>query len=253
MMYDKIQKYIDLSNKIFQCLNGEVNKVNSNIQFIISPSDSDIFGEMKNHIVLKLYIYKIISSSYKNDLTIKNNILFTIIHELFHADQRMCLLEYQNNEDYSSMVEVQVNFMTTIYMINNRVILEELFGFKILVYNLKKFLDELQKSNGGISYKRTTIFDYYYEMLNYLLGHVNPISDLLYYETDIEFHCEYNHSIIKKNDVFNTDTNQFNKIVYDNYIKMNRKNHEFSVTKQNDVVIIKSHIKDYLKDAIEFL
>ena len=252
MLYDKFQEYIDLSKKMFEYLNGEINKVNNSIILIVSPLDSDIFAEMKNGITLKLHIYKIISNS-PEDITIKNNILFTIIHELFHADQRMYMLEYQNNDKYVDMVEAQVNFMTAIYIINNRVILEELFSFKILIYNLKLFLDKLQKDNGSISYKRITIFDYYYEMFKYLLGNGNPISDLLYYETDIEFHCEDNCSIIKKNNIFNTNIDCFNKIVYDNYVKINRKNHEITVTKPNDVVIIKSHIKDYLKEVIEFL
>jgi len=252
MLYDKFQEYIDLSKKMFEYLNGEINKVNNSIILIVSPLDSDIFAEMKNGITLKLHIYKIISNS-PEDITIKNNILFTIIHELFHADQRMYMLEYQNNDKYVDMVEAQVNFMTAIYIINNRVILEELFSFKILIYNLKLFLDKLQKDNGSISYKRITIFDYYYEMFKYLLGSNNQISDLLYYETDIEFHCEDNCSIIKKNNIFNTNIDCFNKIVYDNYVKINRKNHEITVTKPNDVVIIKSHIKDYLKEVIEFL
>ncbi|MCK9198631.1 MAG: hypothetical protein M0P49_03420 [Bacilli bacterium] len=252
MLYDKFQEYIDLSKKMFEYLNGEINKVNNSIILIVSPLDSDIFAEMKNGITLKLHIYKIISNS-PEDITIKNNILFTIIHELFHADQRMYMLEYQNNDKYVDMVEAQVNFMTAIYIINNRVILEELFSFKILIYNLKLFLDKLQKDNGSISYKRITIFDYYYEMFKYLLGSNNQISDLLYYETDIEFHCEDNCSIIKKNNIFNTNIDCFNKIVYDNYVKINRKNHEITVTKPNDVVIIKSHIKDYLKGVIEFL
>ena len=252
MLYDKFQEYIDLSKKMFEYLNGEINKVNNSIILIVSPLDSDIFAEMKNGITLKLHIYKIISNS-PEDITIKNNILFTIIHELFHADQRMYMLEYQSNDKYVDMVEAQVNFMTAIYIINNRVILEELFSFKILIYNLKLFLDKLQKDNGSISYKRITIFDYYYEMFKYLLGSNNQISDLLYYETDIEFHCEDNCSIIKKNNIFNTNIDCFNKIVYDNYVKINRKNHEITVTKPNDVVIIKSHIKDYLKEVIEFL
>ena len=253
MTYDKIQEYIDLANKMFKYLNGEINRVNNNVIFIISPSESDGFGEIKNSITLKLYIYKIISKSYENDITIKNNILFTIIHELFHADQLMYMSEYQSNNKYSDMIEAQANFMTSIYMINNRTILENLFGFKILIHNLKIFLDELKKLNDGIYYKRITIFDYYYEIFKYLLG-PSQISELLYYETDIEFHCGDNCVVIKENNIFNTNTDCFNKIIYDNYVKINRKNHEIVITKyESDLVIIESHIKNYLKGAIEFL
>jgi len=255
MTYDKVQGYIDLSFKIFQCLNGEVNKVNNNIKFVISPYDSSsISGRMKNYMVLELYIYKIISDSYDSDTIIKNTILFTIIHELFHADQRMYLSEYEDNDDYVEMVEAQVNFMTSIYIMNNRVILEKLFGFKILLHNIKVFLRELECDNNGIFYKRITIFDYYYELLKYLFSNnIRLLSNYLYYERDIEFHCEDNRSIIKKNNLFNTDTNDFSKIIYDNYLKIDRKTHRVGVNKIDGIVIIKSHIKGYLKDAIEFL
>jgi len=255
MAYDKIQEYIDLSNKIFKCLNGEVNKVNNNIKFIISPSDySNISGRMKNHMVLELYIYKIISDSSNDDIIIKNSILFTIIHELFHADQRMSLFEYECNDDYVDMVEAQVNFMTSIYIINNRVILEELFGFKILIHNIKIFLRRLEDNNNGIYYKRIDMFDYYYETLKYLFkNNIHLLSDLLYYESNIEFHCDEYCSMIKKNNTFNTNTNDFSKIIYDNYLKINRKTHSVDVNKIDGIVIIKSYLKDHLRGIIEFL
>ncbi len=254
MTYDKVQEYIDLSNKMFEYLNGEINKVNNNVIFIVSHSDSLVFGEMRNNITLKLYIYTIIYNSSKIDVTIKNNILFTIIHELFHADQCMNLKEYQVNDEYSNMIEAQANFMTAVYMINNRVILEKLFGFKILVYNLKIYLDKLRKFDYGISYRRTNIFNYYYEVFKYLMGSSTSISNLLYYETDIEFHCQNHNIIIKKNNIFNSDILNFNKILHENYVKIDRKNHNIVVTKyESGLVIIKSHLKGYLRDAIEFL
>ena len=255
MTYNKIQKYIDLANRIFNCLNSKINQVNNSVIFVISPSDSTIFGEMKTNMTLKLYIYTIIYQPFSNDASIKNNILFTIIHELFHADQLMNLKEYQINDEYSHMMESQANFMTAIYMINNKIILEELFGFNILIYNLKVYLDKLQREfNSSIIYKRTNIFSYYYEMLKYIIGPSNPISDLLYYETNIEFHCEDAHVVIKENNIFNPDTSSFNQMVYDKYVKINRNNHEIIITKyESGLVVIESHIKGYLKGAIEFL
>ena len=252
MVYDKIQDYIDLANKIFEYFNGRINKVNNNVKFIISPEDKPIFGEMHGSICLKLYIYSIIERS-TYDLSIKHNILFTIIHELFHADQCLYFEEYNINKDYVDMIEAQVNFMTTVYLINNKIIMEEIFGFPLLIYNLKKYLQLLEEEKTGIRYRRIYLFDYYYQNLRSLFTSLNQLSDILYYASNINFYCNNNFVIIKKDNIFIEDTNSFRDMVYDNYYRNRKKTHTCSVIKKDGIVCLISHTCKYPVNAIEFL
>lgn len=255
MQYNEINEYLKFAYKVFEYLNGEINKVNKNVILSIYPYNVGRLGEMTQRSTLKLYIYDIIERCNNDSNVIKNNILFTIVHELYHTDQFLSPYEYTINQEYNDRIEKQVNYMTIIYLVDNRKRLEENLDVRIMVDHLNQYLKMITNDLvDPIRYKRISIFNYYYEIIRYLFSNLpNNFSDLLDAEPNIHLVCNDEKFIIKKDGVFNENIDELNRIIHENYIKIQRRNHEISLLRKPNFITFKCNTKEFRGNAIEFI
>ena len=121
--------YADLSKRMFNYLNGKINRLNTNIYFQINDFIPG-YGELYMRSVLNLNLPKILNQL-EDKTSIETNILFVICHELYHADQEVIDENYLDSEYYSGKKEAETNYRAITFILNNLSLLESEFGIKI--------------------------------------------------------------------------------------------------------------------------
>ena len=126
----KTLDYVNLSNKIFDNLNGVINKYNTNIILEIN-NDMLAYGSLYLRSKLLLNLNKIIKDLNNDREMIETNILFVICHELFHADQVVDDEQYLTSEEYRLYKEEETNYRAIFFILSNLKKLEEMFNITI--------------------------------------------------------------------------------------------------------------------------
>jgi len=114
--------YADLADRIFRLLNGRINRLNTNI-FLLINDDLESYGAIYLRSVIYINLNKIILSSKGKENT-ELNILYTIAHELFHADQYIEDEQYLNNESYRIKKEDEVTYRAITFILLHKEELE---------------------------------------------------------------------------------------------------------------------------------
>lgn len=145
-MDKKFIYYSTLSQRMFNYLNGKINRLNTNIYFQINDFIPG-YGELYMRSVLNLNLPKILNQL-NEKTSIETNILFVICHELYHADQEVIDENYLDSEYYSGKKEAETNYRAIIFILNNLSLLESEFGIKISKEDLLFAKEKIDKSFG---------------------------------------------------------------------------------------------------------
>lgn len=138
--------YINLSQRIFEYLNGRINRINTNIYFQINDSIPG-YGELFMRSVLNLNLKKILDTL-NDKISIETNILFVICHELYHADQEVIDSDYLDSNYYRLSKEAETNYRAIYFILENQSLLESLFGINISKEDLINSKNKIDKSFG---------------------------------------------------------------------------------------------------------
>ena len=84
-------------------------------------------------------------------------IVYSIIHELYHMDQKSSFLKYIHEEKHHDYTESVVNFMTSSYILNHKIELQEKFGLFIEFKN-QELLNIMHSTSA--KYERCTLVDH---------------------------------------------------------------------------------------------
>ena len=215
--------YADLSKRMFNYLNGKINRLNTSIYFQINDFIPG-YGELYMRSVLNLNLPKILNQL-EDKTSIETNILFVICHELYHADQEVIDENYLDSEYYSGKKEAETNYRAITFILNNLSLLESEFGIKISKEDLLFAKEKIDKSFGINSvadyrrYSKEEIVDKLLESLtrrkiywdkypNVLLAIVLPTNQL--YTCSIKFNGHLNENCIRE---LQNMIIQFNRLV----------------------------------------
>ncbi len=138
--------YASLSQRIFNYLNGRINRLNTNIYFQINDSIPG-YGELYMRSILNLNLPKILTQL-SNKVSIETNIIFVLCHELYHADQEVIDVDYLDSEAYLKMKEAETNYRAITFILNNLSLLESEFDISISKEDLLFAKEKIDKSFG---------------------------------------------------------------------------------------------------------
>lgn len=219
--------YSNLSQRIFEYLNGKINKLNTNIYFQINDYIPG-YGELYMRTILNLNLNKIISTLKNNKVQIETNIIFVICHELYHADQEVIDQNYLDpDNNYSQRKEAETNYRAITFILNNIDFLETQFDIKISKEDLlfaKEKIDECFGINNIADYRRYSEYEvvdkllesitrtklYWDKYINVLLVIDLPSGQI--YTFSVKSNGHLNHYVIKDLQWVITQFNQFVKL-----------------------------------------
>ena len=143
-----VEEYIIYSEKarqIFSFLNGRVNSMN---KFCILVTDSYDFvnmtyGNIRFPSNIIIHIGNIVDEwmpqyeRYMNKYDFVCTIItWAITHELFHSDQEISMLRYNNDEQYRTSVEGDVERSSYDWVVNHSVEISQACGFNVIIQML---------------------------------------------------------------------------------------------------------------------
>lgn len=168
------RELIEFTQKVFNYYNGKINKVNNHVELCFSDNSYTglcAFGAT-NHSLVEVYLDEIISKRDFDIYEIHDEIIYTIIHELYHCDQSIDndLVVKFNDKYYINYMESSVDFMTISYIMNHLQEIEREFNHKVLpdevrdknyAYSIISNRWAENTCKGSIKYNRLNIEAYY--------------------------------------------------------------------------------------------
>jgi len=285
-----LKKMEVFTKEVFEYYNGIINTISSKYMNLeITNYDcninmnKNIFGYCKpNTITINLSklirffmcSYDILydyNSKLRYINIIKINILYIIIHELYHSDQIIDVNKYTIDNEYKNYIENQCNLFTYNYISSNIKEIENKFNIRINLSLLYDYIFENNIIDSNIDYNndckitninQKIILTYinlstvYYEIIvnkfvNKTITDYNGIIeealDIILSYPNIIFNCIYNNMnkeiIIKKNNIINTEciNDLFYYSLLNKLIVWNKSNTEY---KQDTIISNTYFVKD---------
>lgn len=229
----------EFSFKVFDYFNGKINKLNPCEQLVINPYTTygNAYTSKRtklmaayniNYIELGLDVImgNVSFDHFQYKDIVKILIICTIIHELYHADQRIEINMYSKDYNYAIKHEIDVDYMTYIYLLNNYDQINKDLGCEVTPYFMYNYFWETVAYNVDVNsiisdYTRFNPLQFYNQTFNRLFVDKNMFTNILYYEQNVnlimanvnEIHnkdYEYSQIIIKDEGKFNTDYTEIN-------------------------------------------
>lgn len=167
MTMEEYYEYSNIAFRIFNFMNGKINRLNSQCTFQIDMYDriNGIYANIRYPNNVTLYIGNIIDSWDDKYSTIMNKrdyigtmICWAMAHELHHADQLISMLQYNANPTYKLSVEGDVERASYNWVSNNRRDLSQIGGFAIIIEQLdSNNLPDAEDCN----YRKASIKEFY--------------------------------------------------------------------------------------------
>ena len=213
-LYGDTIDYTWLTNQItdvFNYYNGKINVIipaSLRIRWADgSKSDSCkfSFGDTRYSGIVTIYPNVIIDSYYGDQQSIYEEIIETIIHELYHVDQFIMDWRYIQDPVYHDAIEDQVEFQAITYILSNLIdISNRFYPIKSMDYYIDKY--NILSSN-YVPYTRVNIIDYIaiapisLYMVN-LLPEAQHIAQVLYNTNkDVSYVINSTELIIRKDGI----------------------------------------------------
>lgn len=167
--------YIDLADRIFNLLNGKINRLATNVILLLSR-DIKPYAEIFDRSVIFLNIEKIIQCSPMEKSKKETNLLFVLCHELFHIDQEVINEKYLDDKNYFRNKEIETDYRSLTYILNNLEYLEYTLNITIskldLISTRNSLMEKSDITNFG-DYRRYSIEEMISTMTSYLTRTTN--------------------------------------------------------------------------------
>lgn len=218
--------YVNFTIDAFKEFNGKVNKVNSNARLEVMSVDGVKLGKFKYPNIVYIYI-DFIMYTYKEDNLIKIKIIESVIHELFHCDQIINLLYYDNDSEYYNQIESSVVFMTYKYINHNWNYIANRFGLDKPGYFESVYEDII--NNRYCEYNRISLGDHYRAMIrnytpkqyanlvDYTIGLLDDAEAIYIIINDVKILIKFNYEFMDRLAILNKTLHE-EIIKFDNYL-----------------------------------
>lgn len=140
MTFEEYHFYSDVAVKMFNYMNGKINRLNSNCSLYLDMYDliNGTYANIRYPNYIAVHIGTIIDS-WQNEWSrilpketyIASTIAWAISHELHHADQVISMLTYNTRTEYRKSVESDVERASYDWVANNARQLSSLVGIRI--------------------------------------------------------------------------------------------------------------------------
>lgn len=171
MTMEEYYEYSNIAIRVFNFMNGKINRLNSNCSFQVEMYDkvTNTYANIRYPNSITIYIGTIIDSwrdIYGRVLSKKDYIgtmiCWALCHELHHADQLISMLMYNSNQNYKLSVEGDVERASYNWVRNNSKDLSQLGGFNIVIDDLSsENLPALENCN----YKKASVKEFYQQTI----------------------------------------------------------------------------------------
>lgn len=165
MTIEEYHFYSNIAMKLFNFMNGNINRMNSNCELCIDMYDY-IYGTYANIRYPKyimIYVGTIVDSwhnEYSNYISKESYtsscIAWALAHELHHADQLISMLRYNSNTEYKDSVEADVNRASYDWVKDHGKELSALTGIEIAMNKI--YSPSLTDST---NYRKASISEFY--------------------------------------------------------------------------------------------
>lgn len=188
---DVFNKYYYIGTSIFlEDANSFLNPINRSCIIEIGNYDfiGNTYGEYIFPNIVKINLCSIIKAAYaiirsdKQYDAIMTALMFTIMHECGHSEQKLYMPDYKKNEIYDTTIESINDSRTFLYMMINKEYLEKKYNFK---------MDFTIVGLPG------TIGNYIGYSKEQLLMTYNAINDQYYFASELDLICCYMNNLIK--------------------------------------------------------
>jgi len=212
MRFELERQLIDYTHMVFDYFNGKVNNIPAKIN-IRNNKDKNILGNNMFNIV-NLYLWNIIDNYWDED-SIKEHIIYNIVHELSHIGQDIDYYIYSIDNDYNKLKENENNYNTYKYLNDNINSISLDLG---IVFNNTNIHNNYIYFSKYSNYKRFALEEYYKHCIKTMLYNdtnkdISQEVDLAFKIDSLSFVINHVEFPIKKYNVINQDVNGFNNII----------------------------------------
>lgn len=224
MTFEEYHMYSDIAIRLFNYMNGRINKMNSQCTFQIEMYDlvNGTFGNIRypNHIYVNIGTMIDAFNPVWGNVINKHDYICTLIawaiaHELHHADQMIAMLQYSKNMLYRNKVEGDVERASYDWVAAHAQELSQIGGFNVVILNMES--DDLPDTG---NYKKAGVREFYLQTTeNILIRDTNSFRMILPYIEDnqnVQFTFNDTDSVfIKANGKYCLENiNLFSALVY---------------------------------------
>ena len=160
-------------NRVFVYYNRRINIIIPAKLIIDWVNNGTIAGTSSNPNIVYIYPTVALNNSDNNIFTFYYLLLETIIHELFHIDQKIDYFRLKFDKKYQQEIESAVETQTALYIMGHRIEILEQFGMDITI--TQDHYEKIIYANGSKYYRKT-----------YLLHVLNILSEILAYAHKFE-------------------------------------------------------------------
>lgn len=223
MTFEEYHAYSDVAIKLFNFMNGYVNRLNSKCTFQIEMYDliNGTYGNIRFPCHIYINLGTIIDAFEPAWSTFVDKwdytctlITWSIAHELHHADQLIAMLQYSNTA-YRNKVEGDVQRASYDWVADHAKVLSQIGGFNVIISSI----DSYNLPDVG-NYKRAGLREFYLQTIeNILIRDTNSFRTVLpYIEHNANVRLTFNSEdtvFIKTDGNYNpASLNRFSALVY---------------------------------------
>lgn len=145
MTFEEYHYYSDIAKKLFDYMNGNINRMNSRCELYIGMYDyvHNTYANIRYPNFIVVHVGTIIDSwddswsQYMDKSSyIASCIAWAISHELHHADQLISMLQYNRNEAYKRSVEGDVERASYDWVASHSREISRLIGIQIVIRDI---------------------------------------------------------------------------------------------------------------------
>ena len=169
--------------KVFNYYNGKINIINKavldiNWANLINTNDAG-YSKPPNLIIINPMV--IVRFCNGDEVSIKTNIIETIIHELYHTDQLINYKLYLSDNNYRVFIENACEIQTAIYISGHLKEISELLQMNIAFSNKAGFYKRMQYYDlPGIKYQRRYYHDHIFLCIHEICNFDKDIAEIIY-------------------------------------------------------------------------
>lgn len=166
---DEYNYYSNIAFKLFEYMNGRINKMNiCSFRIEMYDYNKNAYGNINYPNDIYINLGTIIDSwnyEWEDSIVTRHDYICTVIswtiaHELFHADQLISMVMYNNDSQYRLKVEGDVQRISYDWVTNNSRVLGEIGGFKCQIRYIKS--ENLPEVS---DYRKASVKEYYLQII----------------------------------------------------------------------------------------
>lgn len=183
MTYNEYHYYSDIAIKLFNYMNGNINRVNSQCQLYIDMYDNinNTYANIRYPNFIFIHIGTIIDSwdddwiCYMNkDSYVVSCISWALAHELHHADQLLSMIQYNANPYYKKSIEGDVERASYDWVANHSKEISNITGIDIVIRDI----DSPSLPDTG-NYRKASVSQFYKQTIaNIIIRDLNLFNKL---------------------------------------------------------------------------